>query len=463
MASLRPSVFNSRERSDGGPFLLIEPVEQEEGFSIDVAFTDTPADQRQGEFPVARLLNVSPDLLRIWPLNVRQGRSDYLTPKYGSLESIVVAAKVDRPWSRPETVDDVIELLEGLPDGFAKDFRFGLGLLWEYRSICEGIAEQKLASMLIVHGGDEVTLTPPTFVLGVRRFHELRRQINRISARHQRDARQDKAHLAYQELLHAADPAQFPRRAVALRPDTLSEATRGGRDTMVLSRRDRSAAVRLVRSNIEALAESETSALLSLKSEIEQVTLKQLIDLLAGMLEKNLSEARWQSFLEQNPFILSLAFPAPVLVVQERAYVGGKRLNDRGGRIADFLCASASTGNLAVVEIKKPNSDLVANSAYRGDDVFGAASELSAAIAQALDQRLQLQLTWPALKEAAERADIHGFAIRCILIIGRTPEGRGQRRSFELYRQAMSEVTIVTFDELLSRLREIYGALAENK
>jgi hypothetical protein len=460
MASLRPSVFNQLERVDGGPFLLVETVEQDDGFTVDVAFTDTPPDQRQGDFPIARLLHVAPDFLRIWPLNVRPDRADYLKPKYGTLESICVAAKVGHSWALPHTEADVVELLEALPDGFAKGFRFGLGLLWEYRSICETIADQKLASMLIVHGGEEATLTPPTFVLGVRRFHALRKEINQISARRQRDARRDKTHLTYQDLLHAADPDRFPRQTVSLRPDSLDEATRGGRDTVALSRRDRRAAVKLVQANLDALAASETAALLALKGEIEQVTLKQLIDLMTGMLDKNLSEASWQAFLENNPFVLSLAFPMPVLVVRGRAYVGGKRVDDRGGRVTDFLCASALTGNLAVVEIKRPSADLVANSAYRGDDVFAAASDLSGAIAQALDQRLQLQTRWPAFKDEAERPDLHGFAIGCIVIIGKIPEGRGQRRSFELYRKAMSDVTIVTFDELRARLQEIYDALA---
>jgi hypothetical protein len=54
MTSLRPSVFNSRERSDGGPFLLVEPVEQEEGFSIDVAFIDTPRDAVTSRFGLRR-------------------------------------------------------------------------------------------------------------------------------------------------------------------------------------------------------------------------------------------------------------------------------------------------------------------------------------------------------------------------------------------------------------------------
>lgn len=463
MASLRPSAFNQRDRTDGGPFLLIEQVEYEGGFTVDVAFTDTPPDQRQGDYPMARLLHIAPDLLRIWPLHVRAERSDYLTPKYGALECIAVAPRVHEPWPLPGTPEEVVGILESLPDGFSKDFRFGLGLLWEYRSICEALAQEGLAKMLIVHGGHETTLDSPVFVLGVKHFHQLRKAINRISARQQREARRDKTLVAYHELLHAADPVRFPRLKTTLRPDALSDATRGGRDAVTLSPRDRSAAVRLVRSNIDALARSETDALLSLKSEIELVTLKELIDRLDAMIEKSLPEARWQTFLAQNAFILSLAFPVPVLLVQDRAYVGGKRLDDQGGRVTDFLCASASTGNLAVVEIKRPGADLVAATAYRGRDVFGASSELSGAIAQALDQRLQLQSAWPGLKEASDRSDINGYAIKCIIIIGSTPKTRGQQRSFELYRQAMTDVTIVTFDELLLRLREVYAALSPSR
>jgi len=55
--------------------------------------------------------------------------------------------------------------------------------------------------------------------------------------------------------------------------------------------------------------------------------------------------------------------------------------------------------------------------------------------------------------------DIHAFALRCILIVGTSPQEKGQKKSFELVRKALSEVTIVTFDELATRLEEIYKAL----
>ena len=460
MPSLRPSVFNQRERTDGGPFLLIEPAIVDDGASVDVLFTDTPPDQQTGSFPLARLLNVSPDMLRIYPLNVRQDREDYLGPKYGNLESIAVCRRVSEPFTPPETVDDVIALLEGLPEGFAKEYQFGLGLLWEYRAIPEAFSAQEKATLLIVHGGREATLDPPFFILGINRFHEIRKEINRISARYQRDARRDKAQHAYHMLFHAADPQHYPRLKKTLRADSISDATSGGRDRVVLSKRDRRAAVGLVRSNLDALAQSDTDALLSLKGEIEQVTLQQLIDRFRDMLEKGLSEGRWQSFLTQNPFILSLAFAVPALVVQGQAYAGGKRLSGRGGKVADFLCASASTGNLAIVEIKKPATELLAMTAYRGDDVFAASAELSGTIAQVLDQRGRLHRELPLLKEESERPDIHDFGIRCIIVVGRTPDGRPRRKSLELLRNAMVGITILTFDELLARLEEIHAALS---
>ncbi|WP_165190882.1 Shedu immune nuclease family protein [Caulobacter soli] len=459
MPSVRPSVFNQRERADGGPFLLIEPVEAEDGFSVDIFFTDTPPDQRAAPFPAERLLNVKPDILLIFPLNVRTDSEGYLGPKYEGLQAIAVTRRVDTVFPRPENQEDVEGLLELLPNGFAKDFRQGLGLLWEYRAITEAFRGHDQFNRLIIHHGNDARINPPFFELGINRFHELRREINRISARHQRDSRRDKGQEAYHALLHAADPQRFPRLTKALRADAIADATSGGRDLVSLSKRDRRAAVGLVRSNLQALAQSDTDALLSLKSDIEQVTLQQLIDRFKEMLGKGLPEGRWQAFLMQNPFILSLAFAVPALIVQGQAYAGGKRLNGRGGKVADFLCASASTGNLAIVEIKKPGTDLLAASPYRGDDVYAASGELSGTIAQVLDQRLKLQRELPLLKEESQRPDIHDYGIRCIMVAGRTPDERARQKSFELLRSAMVGVTVLTFDELLARLEEIHAAL----
>jgi hypothetical protein len=139
---------------------------------------------------------------------------------------------------------------------------------------------------------------------------------------------------------------------------------------------------------------------------------------------------------------------------------GGKRLSGRGGKVTDFLCASASTGNLAIVEIKKPTTDLLGGSPYRGDDVFAASTELSGTVAQVLDQRMTLQRELPNLKEQSERYDIHDYGTRCIIVAGVTPSDRARRKSLELLRNALVGVTLLTFDELLARLEEIHAALS---
>lgn len=458
MASTRPSAFNVRERADGGPFLIIATAEAEEE-GVDVFFTDVPDAQRKPDSPMAILLNVCPDRLTIWPLNVREDRDDYLWPKYGTLERIVVARPVVEPYLMPTTTDDVVELLAQLPDGFAKDFRFGLGLLWEYRHICETAASLENISILLVHKGDDAKIDPPFFILGIKRFHQLRKELNRIASRHQRDARKDKQFYTYQTLLHAADATQFPALKKSIRPDVIAEMTNGGRDHVTLSKRDRRAAVRMVQDNVEALADTESNTLLALKSDIELVTLKQLIGRYQEMLGKGLAESKWQSFFLGNPFILSLAFAVPAMVIQGQAYAGGKRLNGSGGKVADFLCASASTGNLGLIEIKKPGTELLGKTPYRGDDVYGPSADLGGAIAQVLDQRFKLQSELPVMKNNMNRYDIHTYAVRCIVVVGMAPQEHHQKKSFELVRNAFSDVVVVTFDELLARLTEIQKAL----
>jgi len=457
MPALRPSAYNQRTRSNGGPFFLIEPHEEAVD-TVDVIFSDAPAEAFNPDTRAALLMTVTPDHVTIYPLNVRDDREDYLTPKYGSLESIMITRPVIEPYRVPATPEDVVDLLEQLPEGFSKDFQFGLGLLWEYRAICETIARLEQVSVLIVAGGSAAQIDPPFYHLGVRRFHELRRDLNRIARRHQRDALQEKNLSTYTALLHDADSAQFPAKRLRLRKDALADMTHGGRDHAELSKRDQSAVVKMVQDSVSTLAKNKPSALLALKSDIELVTLEQLIERYQAMLEKDLTEPKWQRFLQENPFILSLAFAVPPMLIKGNAYVGGTRIDRNGGKFADFLLANAATGNLAIIEIKRPNTALLTRTEYR-DDVFSPSPDLSGAITQVLDQRYRMQRTISVLKEESDRSDIFAYAIRCVVIAGRLPEDAPQKKSLELARNALNGVAVITYDELLGRLVSLRNAL----
>ncbi len=411
-----------------------------------------------------RILNVRPEYLTIWPINVRPDKADYLTPKYGTLERIVLTQPIRAPYELPETDEDVIDLLSQLPEGFSKQFQFGLGLHWENRFICESIAEIPGVTVLTIHGGggsDDAKVDLPFYILGLRRFHCLRKELARIAARHQRAARADKELLTYQQLLHAADQTQYPRKTRKLHGDAIAELTNVSGERPKLSKRDQRAVVKLATENAEELARTEPQALLSLKADIERVTLKELIASFESQLAKNLTEKYWQAFFLANPFILSLAFSVPAMLVQDNPYMGGKRFDRRGGKISDFLVATASTGNLAIIEIKKPSTELLTKQAYR-DDVYALSPELSGTVVQILDQRFKLNKTLPVLKDDSGRYDIHAYSVRCIVIAGMTPAGDHEKKSLELARNAFSSVMLVTFDEMLGRLKEIYLVLAQD-
>ncbi|WP_228892976.1 hypothetical protein [Pseudoduganella aquatica] len=289
--------MKSRLVPAGVPEPEIEIEESNDG-GVDVFFFHSAPAGSTLTMPVLiplreRILNVQPDHLTIWPINVRPDKDDYLLPKYGTLERIRLTKPARTSYELPESRDDVIALLEGLPDGFSKQFEFGLGLLWENRFICEAIADIPGIDSLVLHGGAAVRtarIDSSLYILGLGRFHELRRELARSASRHQRAARSEKQLLAYQHLLHAADRDAFPRKTKRLQADAIADMTNVGGERTKLSKRYRRSVVKLVNENVEELAKAEPQALLSLKADIERVTLKELIGEFEAKLSKNLTE-----------------------------------------------------------------------------------------------------------------------------------------------------------------------------
>ena len=180
-----------------------------------------------------------------------------------------------------------------------------------------------------------------------------------------------------------------------------------------------------------------------------------------GLRNRRATEENWQQFLTANAFILRLAFGVPVLLFQGQATVGGRSYGGSGDKRSDFLLRAASTGNLSVVEIKTPQTDLLAKREYRGG-IHAPSQELSGAVAQVLDQRWQLQRNNTQLiddyrRQAPTDAPDCGplpetYAIQCVVIVGKSPSAPNARKSFELYRNGLAGVLVLTFDELLTKL-----------
>jgi len=214
------------------------------------------------------------------------------------------------------------------------------------------------------------------------------------------------------------------------------------------------AAAKIIRDDAAKIAAEQPSHLVELRAVIEQVTLKELISKIDGMLSKNLPEPKWQTFFKANPFVLGLAFPHPVILIQDQAHVGGTMLRGAGESIVDFLFAQRFTGSLALIEIKRPSTKLIEAKTFRGD-LHAPHKDLTSAMAQVLDQRFQLLNNFAAKSHDPALKETHVSAVHCIVIAGMAPATIQEKRSLDLFRHSSKDVVVVTFDELLGKLREI--------
>lgn len=206
----------------------------------------------------------------------------------------------------------------------------------------------------------------------------------------------------------------------------------------------------------EKLEQLEPDSLRNLNAALGMARLKQA---LASWREhaSNRNESFWQALLVDQAFVLEQVFSLPMVVMQERAYVGGKSVMNKGGHMVDFLMENAVTQSVGLIEIKTPSTELL-GSEYR-TGVYNVHSELSGAVQQILVYRASLlkeQAT--LLKGTGKRA----FHPRCIVVIGhagRELKDEAKRESFELYRAQLADVEIVTYDELFKRTQRLVKLL----
>ncbi|MGC6830415.1 Shedu anti-phage system protein SduA domain-containing protein [Pseudomonas aeruginosa] len=471
MASIPNSEYRHSQRTDGGPFAAFQPLDElglptsirEEITEVEVYYSDVPVPQGVsiGAKPWIRIMSIAENLITIWPVQQRGDHSDYGEPLFDSIERLCIVERTDGPYGLPTTIEELDELLLSLPAGFYKNWRYGLGLLWEFRSIIATIAEIPGITTVCFHGPAHLPSTDriegPVYCLGMNSYHRLRREITTATRRHQRAARKEKSAICHNRLLHRVAPQQFDPQSLSLPQNALADLTASAHGEVKLAKRDQRAAVALVRGHADSLVKSEPAALLQLKQDIELVTLRELIERCTELLAATTTEAKWQSFLSANPFVLSMAFHYPVIRIGDQPYVGGKLHTGQGGSYSDFLMAAAATNNLALVEIKRPGIPLLGNE-YRG--IYPPSSELSGAVAQVVAQSAELQASFKFIGTDLDRKGFQPHSVACVVIIGLKPTDEGRAKGFEQYRHSLHGIHVITFDELVERLQSLYDLLA---
>ena len=200
-----------------------------------------------------------------------------------------------------------------------------------------------------------------------------------------------------------------------------------------------------------SLKELEESNVTTLTNALSIERLERILRILEDNID-NTSEEFWQTIFEENQWILSQIFSCPCTIFEDKAYVGGKGLSNTGGNVCDFIYQNNLTQNIALIEIKTPCTSLFGPQ-YRG--TYSLSADMSGAINQILNYKDKLSKEYYANCHNSS-AYFEVLSPKCFLIIGKVDGlDRTQIAALENYRNSLSNVTIITFDELIQRTKDM--------
>jgi len=182
-------------------------------------------------------------------------------------------------------------------------------------------------------------------------------------------------------------------------------------------------------------------------------------------MEKNFTnneEASWQKFFEGRPWILQQLFAHPVIYLNGETFLGGKNSKGRqgsGGSSTDFLLKNGSNGSFAVIEIKVPNCELV-GPGYRGkkgteekNEIYSMHTELTGGVVQ-MENQIHIAIEY-FKTQIGDDFDELTYLNPCGVLVAGTYSSLSdiQKKSFDLFRKSLGKNQIITFDEVLAKLK----------
>lgn len=396
------------------------------------------------------LATILPNRIISRPIHVNPHAQRYLTPKNGQFATVIyVDDHGEELLDDAEAAASRIELR--LAWGLFDPPGNGLGLNRDLDPVWQGLSRIQHAEVLVISQHPEMHAKDGVVSISTQEVDRLRRAFNRVTTNGRKLIRQTKHGIVHDDVLTRLDPERF-RRIVRVNPPLVEVRREGAKQTAARERTERRSSVQAVRKQLSELVTEAPQELMQLHAEIERVTLANMIGAFKAKLAGKLTESHWQTFFEQNKFVLSMAFARPVELTHTQFHAKGSTLTGAGAQIGDFLFKECGQA-LAIVEIKTPETALLQGAAYRGQDVFGPNSELSGAVTQVLFQQSELRQRWMThvndnLALRLSGADV----VKCVVVAGRLPTDSSKLRSFEVFRNACKDVDIVTFDELLAKL-----------
>jgi hypothetical protein len=173
-------------------------------------------------------------------------------------------------------------------------------------------------------------------------------------------------------------------------------------------------------------------------------------------------ESNWQRFFESQTWIFGYGLRYQFLhQIAERPYIGGRDPTRSGAQEGDFLLSTSANVRFTVlVEIKRPDAELVMDRTYR-NHVHNLGSELTGGVVQLQQQCWRWAVDGSRTDEARDLLEddkIFTYEPRGILVIGDLASmavDRDKIRSFECFRRSLKSPEVLTYDELFERAEQL--------
>lgn len=405
------------------------------------------------------------DLIHIFP---RNGEYQNGKPKYRQLQEI----RMDRSltdWDPSEPISEGPNgySIPGLPEGFGNVIEFGLTIPRRYQAFITQL--QNITDCTILHIGEHPTSIAQTiFTLNIEDWRKFITDVDTYHFRSSDIVSRLKSKEAYNTIAIASGSSPTKLKPSRLPTKRMMTAVINGETNY--DDDDREILLEEAISELPAAARSNPTTLGRLRSDIDIVTLEELINRFQTALNsdpESKEEAFWQQFFQENRFTLQQLFSAPISYVDEQINIRIPSIHGSGLRQPDFLLANAVSRVAHLVEIKTPFTKLLNSKPYRGTDgaeVYSCSSDLTGAVAQLLAQMESATTDLKSiLSNTHDAPELETGTVQGALIIGKLGVlSRVEQQSFLRFRTNLHGISIITFDEVLERLKILREALRDH-
>ncbi len=368
-------------------------------------------------------------------------------PKYGGIKTIEY-----------QNLDDP------LPRGIIKSVGFGYGFTKILSPILYSLDQNFNIEKVIVKPKVKFEIKNKVAYLGYEDLNRFYPKMDSLLKTHsnQKDA-------LVRKFLSQYFPSKYKTTKTPYVKGTVYSVLSDGVTEKDLSKEDLDTMINFAFADLGNKDKQSKEVILQTREKIEKRFLEDAIKdykkILALKLDSKNLEKKWEVLFKENSWIISNLFALPVFLFANQAYVGGKEIFNVNGKITDFLFKNSLTDNITIIEIKTHKTELLTKRPYRGKDVFPVTEELSGAINQVLDQRQNLMNDFHSLRsKTGQKEWFESLNSKCLIIAG-SIDGLPEegRKSFEMFRNNLHGIEIITFDEVLQKIEAFASLLKKSK